>query len=74
MCLDIVEMSHHEEPAAAGISHRQLGFGANFQPRFLTLRNVGIYKPQEPDELWEDALTETQNFLVSLVTKPEAAQ
>lgn len=74
MCLDIVEMSHHEELAAAGISHRQLGFGANFQPRFLTLRNVGIYKPQEPDELWEDALTETQNFLVSLVTKPEAAQ
>lgn len=37
-------------------------FGGIFQLRFLTLRNVGFYKPQEPGELWEDPLTETQDF------------
>lgn len=42
--------------------------GAIFQPRFLNLRNVSIYKPQEPEELWEDPLTATQHFLDLPVT------
>lgn len=36
--------------------------GAVFQPRFLNLRIVSIYNPQEADELWEDPQTETQHF------------
>lgn len=42
--------------------------GAIFQPGFLTFRNLGIYKPQEPEEPCQDPLTETQDFLGSLVT------
>lgn len=42
--------------------------GAIFQPRFLNLRTVSIFKPREPDELWEDPLTETQHFLDLPVT------
>lgn len=66
-------MSHHKEaPALEATRSRNFPqtarSGAIFQPRFLNLRNVGISKPQEPDEPWEDPLTETQDFSDSLVT------